>query len=129
MQIEIIDGPVTNTSGNAASEKARIRVTEDDQTTHEVDTRAIRMRLGNIMVEAFLTVTEEGETTLALITFQTMNVLPEGQVGKVINRAVVDDEGNLDAVSDEPFCDTESEFSDTASLLEFITEQIQAAGS
>jgi len=127
MQIEVIEGPAVHSSGNATSEKAKIRVT-DGESVHEADTRAIRMRLGNLLVESFLTVTDEGETTLGLMTFQTMNVLPDGKVGKMINRAVLDDNGDLDAVTDEPFCNTEVEFSDTAGLLEYIAEQVEAAG-
>jgi hypothetical protein len=125
MNVEIIGTPVTRTSGNAASEKMKLLVTRDDGTTDIAETRAICMRVGDLTIEAFLTITE-GKTYLALMTFQTVSVLPNGEVGKIVNRAVQDDEGNLDAVADEPMCVREQVFSTTEELLNFIAQQVQA---
>ncbi len=81
-------------SRNVIAEKADIRVTRDDGTQAIASTRAIKMHINDLVVEAWISVVE-GQTYLALASWRTLNVLGSGQVGREVNVAVQTETGDL----------------------------------
>ena len=111
-------------SRNVTAEKADIRVTRDDGTQAIASTRAIKMHINDLVVEAWISVAE-GQTYLALATWRTLNVLGNGQVGREVNVAVQTETGDLILEPDQYLAATLQTFNTMQDVENFITQELQ----
>lgn len=124
MNVEFITTPVISSSRNVIAEKADIRVTRDDGTQAIASTRAIKMHINDLVVEAWISVAE-GQTYLALATWRTLNVLGNGQVGREVNVAVQTETGDLILQPDQYLAATLQTFNTQQDVENFITQELQ----
>jgi hypothetical protein len=115
---------VIRSSRNVIAEKADIRVTRDDGTQAIASTRAIKMHINDLVVEAWISVVE-GQTYLALASWRTLNVLGSGQVGREVNVAVQTETGDLILEPDQYLAATLQTFNTMQDVENFITQELQ----
>jgi hypothetical protein len=126
MHIEFIGTPISKSAGNATAEIVQTKMTLDDGTTEITEGRAIQMRVGNLIIQAW-TSKVKGETSLGLTTFRTLNVLGDGRLGKEVNVAVQSEQGELVSSADDHLAVTPVTFSSTQELADFIAAEVAKA--